>query len=166
MRLKAAASIIVVKPGMTGGLFLAASRRNRTDRWGLPGGKVDPGETVVDAAVRELREETGISVDAQDLVPIYSAICPGKHPDGSYDPATNYWVTTFLYDRFDVADYELQPEEGITLTWLMSSELSSPRLSPFAAYNTPAFAAFNSYSAAAIEEHFASTQGIYGSEPI
>jgi len=41
--------------------MLAAIRpRGRTDVWALPKGKIDPGETPAEAAVREVREETGV----------------------------------------------------------------------------------------------------------
>lgn len=41
--------------------MLAAIRpRGRNDVWALPKGKIDPGESAVEAAVREVREETGV----------------------------------------------------------------------------------------------------------
>ena len=46
----------------------------RTDNnyWSIPGGGVKPGESVRDAAAREIKEETGIDCEVAGLVGIYS----------------------------------------------------------------------------------------------
>ncbi|GAA2415690.1 NUDIX domain-containing protein [Actinomadura vinacea] len=47
-------------------------RRTDNDNWALPGGAIDLGESVSQAAVRETKEETGIDVEITGLVGIYS----------------------------------------------------------------------------------------------
>ncbi|MEH0547134.1 NUDIX domain-containing protein [Streptomyces sp. B21-105] len=47
---------------------------HKTDNnlWALPGGGVDVGESVADAAVRETKEETGFDVEVTGLVGLYT----------------------------------------------------------------------------------------------
>lgn len=51
-------------------LFLkrAASAALSPGRWDFPGGRVTPGESPVEAVAREVREETGLTVDALRVV--------------------------------------------------------------------------------------------------
>jgi ADP-ribose pyrophosphatase YjhB (NUDIX family) len=47
-------------------------RRSDNGLWGLPGGSVEIGESVTTAIVREVREETGLAVEVERLVGVYS----------------------------------------------------------------------------------------------
>ena len=81
---------MTIRPGVGAVIFDGArvllQRRDDNGRWGLPGGAVEPGESVREALVREVREETGLEVEPLRLVGVYSD--PANHqivtyPDGN-----------------------------------------------------------------------------------
>jgi 8-oxo-dGTP pyrophosphatase MutT (NUDIX family) len=47
-------------------------RRTDNDLYAIPGGAQEVGETIAQAVVREVREETGITVDVTGLIGVYS----------------------------------------------------------------------------------------------
>jgi ADP-ribose pyrophosphatase YjhB (NUDIX family) len=67
-RLVPAASAIITDDA--GHLLLA--KRTDNQLWTIPGGTMEPGETIAETAVREVKEETGIDVEIVSLVGIYT----------------------------------------------------------------------------------------------
>lgn len=57
---------------MGAGQFLLIERKNPPEGWALPGGFVDVGETIEEAALREVREETGLDVELVRQFHVYS----------------------------------------------------------------------------------------------
>jgi len=75
-----------IRPGVAAVIFaddrVLLQRRDDTGRWGLPGGAVEPGESVRQALLREVREETGLEVEPVRLIGVYSD--PVHHQIVSY----------------------------------------------------------------------------------
>lgn len=66
-----------VRAGVAGVVFdwrgrVLLLRRQDNGLWGLPSGRVEPGETVEEAVLRKIREKAGLEVEVRRLVGVYS----------------------------------------------------------------------------------------------
>ena len=59
-------------------LLIERGRDPYKGKWALPGGFVEYGETVEDAAIREVLEETGVKIDLVEILGVYST--PDRDP--------------------------------------------------------------------------------------
>lgn len=97
--------------------ILAVSRKKDATAYGLPAGKIEDGESPEAAAVRELFEETGIVVSAENLTFVYEGMVGSK------------LVQT--YTAHDPGGEIQQSEEGVVIWAGWPSLLNGP----FGAYN-------------------------------
>ena len=88
-----AAGAVVTRAGKNEIEFLLIFRKYRGD-WTFPKGKVDPGEHLLTAAVREVREETGFAVSLGVPLPTQTYEVDGLRKD------SHYWVAQKLAGEF------------------------------------------------------------------
>ena len=111
------------------------------DRWDLPKGHLDDGETLVETALRETREETGVVLTASDLLPgfhwdtRYTVKYRKRHGGRPVTKAVRYFAAT-LTER-----PEVHPTEHPGYRWMawapphrIQSQTIDPLLASLADY--------------------------------
>ncbi len=97
-------------------LLVAIIHRGRYQDWTFPKGKVDPGETLAEAAVREVKEETGLKVKLG--VPLETVSYP---LDKSKTKVVHYWAAK-VSDKA-LSKSKFKPDEEVSeVVWLKASE--------------------------------------------
>jgi 8-oxo-dGTP diphosphatase len=90
-----AAGGVVFRAGTGGALEVLLVHRPKYDDWSLPKGKLEPGETHEEAALREVEEETGLACELGRELPSTS------YRDGKDRPkVVRYWAMRPLGGAF------------------------------------------------------------------
>ena len=93
--------------------FLSVSLKTDHNDFNLPGGTVEKGETIQEAGIREVKEETGI--DITNLKELHK------------DIADNYEVTTFLTFNYEG---NINTKENHVVKWLPLFDLTKSKTWP------------------------------------
>lgn len=109
-------ALVVVRRGHR---FLMTQEQKYGSTWSIPGGRVEAGESFVDAAVREVVEETGIPVRIDGILRIEHA---------ANDSTTRVRVLFAGTPLDDTEPKSIADQESLGAAWLTLDEIRSRKL--------------------------------------
>jgi 8-oxo-dGTP diphosphatase len=118
----AGVGVVVLK----GDKVLLVRRGKEPDRgrWGLPGGAVELGETVAQAAEREVDEECGIEIEIRDVIEVIDRIIPDDDGQIRY-----HYILIDLLAEHRRGD-PIASSDAAEVRWVLEKELDQLELSP------------------------------------
>ena len=99
-------------------LLTLRRRRPEVGAWSILGGRVEPFERLLDCAVREAREEAGVTVEIVRLLCVTDHILPEED---------EHWVSPAYLARIrEGAPENREPEKTLDVKWFPLSDLPAP----------------------------------------
>jgi ADP-ribose pyrophosphatase YjhB (NUDIX family) len=105
-------------------LLVQRSQPPLTGVWSLPGGHVEPGETLAEAAAREVREESGIEIRIAQLAGLYDLI--RRKDDGTL--ALHYVIA--CYTAHWISGEARAASDALSAEWADPRQLSGRAFAP------------------------------------
>lgn len=96
-------------------LVVREAKASARGRYALPAGKLELGETLAEAAVREVREETGVDVDVERLVGVWH--CPRT--------SEGFGVVNFVFAARAVGGAATPSADHPEVAWLTRAEIAA-----------------------------------------
>ena len=99
-------------------LLAQRSRGSYLGKWGFPGGHVERGETVVEAGLRELMEETGVCAEPRGVLTHLDVI--GRRDDGTI--TFHYVLLAVLADW--ISGDGVAADDAAAVRWMSLEEMA------------------------------------------
>lgn len=89
--------------------------------WGIPSGHVEPGESVTEAAIREVKEETGLDILVSRMIGVYSD--PESQVFAYPNGITTHFVTTYFEGKVIGGEIDCACTETLELSYFENDRL-------------------------------------------
>jgi ADP-ribose pyrophosphatase YjhB (NUDIX family) len=109
-------ALVVVRRGHR---FLLTQERKYGSTWSIPGGRVEAGEALTDAAVREVFEETGVPIQLDGILRVEHS--PGRQREGDAHVRMRVLFTGSPLD--DTPPKTMADDESLGAAWLTLDEI-------------------------------------------
>ena len=93
-------------------LLIQEAKEAVRGKWNIPAGRQDPGETISEAAKREIREECGLSVELTGVCQI-----------GSWRSAINTVIAIIFSTKIVGGEINFNPDEILDAKWFTYDEI-------------------------------------------
>ncbi len=95
-------------------LMVQENKVGKKGKWNMPAGKLDNNESVIEAAIRETKEETGIDVDVKGLIAIQETVS-----------SLGQLIILYFLGEYKSGEIEFDNEEIADVKWMTEKEIKN-----------------------------------------